>query len=97
MDMAMPKMAGMKKAEPEPKPKLRIRATMDRYGDIGSDLSYHKTAMKRCQDEIKCLEHEIKHFDSEKVAAQALKSLKSELAMKKADMMRHESMMDDDD
>lgn len=78
----------------EPKPFLRVHARMDSYGPA-SDTDYNKTEMLRLQKEIASAESEVANWDHEKVGQRALKSLKSEIAMKKARMMECEALLDE--
>lgn len=63
------------------KPSLHI--SFNSYPEI-DDSKYLKEDQKRCQQELKGLQNELKNWNPEAVAAQALKSLKKEIAIKKA-------------
>jgi len=76
-----------------PVPKLSVKASMsDHY-----DSPYRKDEVKRLQKEIDVIEKELKDWDGEKIASKALKSLKTELAVKRARKMEAEAHLDDDD
>ena len=75
------------------KPFLHISAHIDDGIDIVMDRKWHKKKLKRLHEEIKATEEQIKDWDPETVAARALKSLKSDLAMKKARLMESEALL----
>lgn len=77
-----------------PIPKLSVRASMSHHYD---DNPYRKDEVKRLQKEIEVIEKELKDWDGEKIASKALKSLKTELAVKRARKMEAEAHLDDDE
>ena len=80
----------------EIKPTIAIDTTVDSYGSIDddSDSDYKKLRHARCKKAVKVLEEEINGFNVEDVAARVLKSLKAELAIKRAEVLKEEAEMD---
>lgn len=80
----------------EGKPFLHVTAHMDSgsYGPMESDMEWQKKDLKRLQGQVKAIEDQIEKWDAEEVAASALKSLKSDLAMKKARLMETEALLE---
>lgn len=77
------------------RPTLMISA---RVGDsYPEDKSWRKEEKKRLRKEIKQIEEELNNWDPDKISSKALKSLKSELVMKKARMMETSAILEDDD
>lgn len=74
-------------------PMLNISARVDSQMDMG-DHSYYKDKVKRLKAEIKAAKSQISSWDAEAVAAQALKSLKADLASKQAQLIECESHLD---
>ena len=75
---------------------LHISAHID-HGGMGmmdDDISWRKKELKRLREEVKATEKEIKDWDPVSVADKALKSLKADLAMKKARVMETEAILD---
>ena len=67
------------------KPSLNVRATMDLpYSGQESPSEYEKKEVKRLKSEIAAIYRELDNWDPEEVASRAMKSLKTELAVKKA-------------
>jgi len=76
-------------------PMLQISARVDSYGDgPPEDTKYMKERHARIKKAIKVAEDQIKNWDAEAVASQALKSLKADLAKQKAELMVCEAEMD---
>ena len=74
---------------------LHVSAHVD-HGGMGmmeDDMSWRKKELERLRKEIKATQKEIAGWNAETVAAQALKSLKSDLAVKKARLMETEAML----
>jgi hypothetical protein len=65
----------------EGKPKLRVRASVDSYGEPqpASD-KYLKEDIKRCEKKIANMKKAIKNWDAKAVAEEALRTLKEDLA-----------------
>ena len=78
------------------KPFLHVTAHMDSsgYGPMESDMEWKKKDLKRLKDQVKAIEDQIKDWNAEEVAASALKSLKSDLAVKKARLMETEALLE---
>lgn len=68
------------------KPKLRIEARYDEYGDDGE---FDKHEKKRLMDRHKALTKHLKNFDREEAADQAHQSLKREHLKSKARLMEY--------
>lgn len=83
-------MSGMKM----PKTSLSVTARMDSMGGYDSH-TFQRSEAKRLRNDIKAIEKEVSGWNSEKVAAQALRSLKTDLAMKKARLMETEAMLEE--
>ena len=76
------------------KPFLHISAHIDHEGyGMDDDMSWRKKELKRLREGVKATEEQIKNWNAEEVAAKALKSIKSDLAMKKARIMETEAMI----
>ncbi len=73
-------------------PMLEIKANVS---STREDSSWRKDEVKRLRAEIKAASSEISDWDAEAVAAQALKSLKADVAAKKARLIECESYLDD--
>ena len=84
----------LRKAGKIAKPSLVISASMDAPypGDPKPD-EYQKKEMKRIKAEVAAMTEQIKNWDADAVANQALKSLKTELAIKKARLSECEARM----
>lgn len=80
----------------EGKPMLEVRASMKSHNYAMDDNKWRKEDLKRCRQELKAMEDEIANWDGDKVAKQALQSLKKEVAMMKSRIMEHEAMLDDE-
>lgn len=84
------------------KPVLSIRAHMDdmspsSIGYASPDMkNWRKEEIKRLDKEIKAISDEIANWDPEKIADRALKSLKTELTVKKARKMEAEALMEEE-
>lgn len=78
-----------------PAPTLHVSATVDSYGAPVEDKSYLKERHARLKKAIKVAEDQIKNWDPEAVAAQALKSLKADLARSRAELLVCEAEMGD--
>ena len=79
----------------EIQPTVSFTARVESYGGPGGgDKDYLKERYGRLKKEIAAIEKHIKSWDAEAVAAQALKSLKADLAHKKASMLECEADMD---
>jgi hypothetical protein len=76
-------------------PSLNIRASIDSYPM--DDSKWRKEEKKRLKSELKVLAGHIKDFDHQAASNKVLKSLQSELVMKKARLMETEAMLGDDD
>jgi len=81
----------------EGKPKLNISARMDSYPSFEVDDGYQKKERERVKKEIKAITDQLDGWDAEDVSTRALKSLKTELAMKKARLMEIEARLDIDE
>lgn len=79
-----------------PAPSLSVSARVDSYG-LGGDKSFRKQELVRLRKDIAVVQKEIANWNSEKVAAQALKSLKTDLAVKKARLMESEALAGEGD
>ena len=66
-------------------------------GKSSGENKFRKVEADRLRKEIKAAEDQLTGWDSEEVSKRALKSLKRDLAVKKARLMEAEAMMDDDD
>ncbi len=75
-------------------PRFEVTARIDSYGGPMNDRSYLHERHARIKKEVAAGEDEIKNWDAEAVAAQALKSLKAEVAKLRADLMSCEAEMD---
>lgn len=75
-------------------PTISFSARVDSFGSPGGDKDYMKERHARYKKEIKVIEDQLKNWDAEAVAAQLHKSLKADLAHKKAELLACESEMD---
>jgi len=86
----------------ESKPVLRITARMDDdyFGGPMEATSgpndWRKKELARHRKEVKAMEDEIASWDEKAASERALKSLKVELAIKKARVMESEAMLGED-
>lgn len=79
-------------------PSLHISARVDSYGNGPmEDKSYQKERYDRLKKAIKVAEDQVKNWNPEAVAAQALKSLKADIARQKAELLVCEAEMGDGD
>ena len=76
-------------------PMLHIDARVGDGMGPNEDMSYKRKEAKRLKAEIKEAESLIKDWDAEKVAAQALKSLKTDVVVKKARLAECEAYLED--
>jgi hypothetical protein len=87
-------------SEKSGKPVLEIRAHMNADNGLGyatpDNKNWRKEEIKRLDKEIKAISDEIANWDAEKVAERALKSLKTDLAVKRARKMEAEALLDDE-
>lgn len=78
-----------------PAPVLSVTARMGNEfgGGFPDDSEYRKKELVRLRKEVKATSDQITNWDAEDVAARALKSLKADLAMKKARLMECEAVL----
>ena len=76
------------------RPFLHVSAHIDDGMDMGMDKAWRKKELERLRKEVKATEKQIKEWNAESVATQALRSLKTDLAVKKARLMETEAMLD---
>jgi len=84
-------------SDKEMTPMLDISARVSMGGGIQEDKSYKKQEMARLKKEIKGVEAMLSNWDAEEVSNKAQKSLKTDLAVKRARLMECEAMLGDDD
>lgn len=77
------------------KPKLKIEARYDDYGDGMMDASYRKKEKARLAEKKKGLHHALKNLTKEEAHSQAKKSIEKE--MRNCDMRMMEYDDDEDD
>jgi hypothetical protein len=97
MNMEYGHLAGAltKASEKSGKPLLDVSARLS-IGSPLSDKSYLKKELVRLRKEIKATSDMVSNWDAEDVAARALKSLKTDMAVKKARLMEIEAQLGDD-
>jgi len=79
------------------KPVLNIHAHMDSYGGpMGNNTAYQKEELKRLRKEVKATSDQISNWNAEEISNRALKSLKTDLAMKKARLMECEALLEEE-
>jgi hypothetical protein len=76
--------------------KAKLSVHVDMNAGYASDNKWRKDEFKRLKSEISATEKFLKDWDAEKVAAQAKRSLESELAVKRARLLECEAKMDAD-
>lgn len=74
------------------KPVLEIKASVDSM-QYDRDYDYRMKEVSKLRKDLKIMNDEVANWDSEAVSAKALKSLKTEIAIKKARLMEYEAML----
>ncbi len=78
-------------------PTIRFDAHVDSYGGMGvggGDHSYMKERHARYKKEVEAIEEQLSDWNPEEVAALMEKSLRAELAIKRAELLKCEAEMD---
>jgi hypothetical protein len=66
------------------RPSMRVDVSMDSMGGMGMGGEFDRKELKRCKQECSAMQDAIDNWNPEDVARRALKSLKSNLAVKMA-------------